>query len=76
MSPTIHPTLKTSDNKVGPFRAERFKSNADRGFHPRLFMSLPYGEQVNHNPGVQQKMWDTFSPRGGAQRVVRLNEHA
>ena len=49
VSPTIHPTLKGSDNKVGPFRAERFKSNADRGFHPRLFMSLPYGEHANHN---------------------------
>ena len=27
-------------------------------------MSLPFGEQANRTPGVQQKMWDTFSPAG------------
>jgi hypothetical protein len=65
MSPTIHPTLKGSDNKVGPYGVERFKSSADRGFHPSadgLFMSLPCGSTPIATPGVQPKVWDTLSP--------------
>ena len=62
VSPTIHPTLKTSDNKVGPFRAERFKSNADRRFHLGYSCRSPSGSRPIATPGVQEKMWDPLSP--------------
>jgi len=69
VSPTIHPTLKGSDNKVG-LQGRRFKGNADRGFtHGYSCRSLTGSTPIT-TPGVQQKMWDTFSARGREEAVA------